>query len=84
MVLPGDLEPGATLVAGQKLYLQPKRRKAKEPFHIVKKGETMKSISQLHGIKLKMLYKKNHMKPGEEPKVGDKLFMRASKPSTAG
>lgn len=75
-----DLEPGATLIAGQKLYLQPKRNKAKEPFHTVKKGETMKSISQLHGIKLKKLYKKNNLKPGEEPKVGDQLYMRAQKP----
>ena len=77
-----DLEAGATLIAGQKLYLQPKRNKAKEPFHILKKGETMKSISQLHGIKLKQLYKKNNLKTGEEPKVGDELYMRAQKPTT--
>lgn len=76
-----DLKPGATLIAGQKLYLQPKRNQAKEPFHVVKKGETMKSISQLHGIKLKKLYKKNNMKAGEEPKVGEQLFMRAQKPA---
>lgn len=76
-----DLEAGATLIAGQKLYLQPKRNKAKEPFHTVKKGETMKSISQLHGIKLKKLYKKNNMKPGEEPKIGDQLYMRTNKKS---
>ncbi len=75
-----DLEPNAKLIAGQKLYLQPKRNNAKEPFHVVKKGETMKSISQLHGIKLKKLYKKNNMKAGEEPKLGDQLYMRAQKP----
>jgi LysM repeat protein len=75
-----DLEPNSKLIAGQKLYLQPKRNKAKEPFHTVKKGETMKSISQLHGIKLKKLYKKNNMKAGEEPKTGDQLYMRAQKP----
>ncbi|MGZ4034160.1 MAG: glucosaminidase domain-containing protein [Bacteroidia bacterium] len=77
-----DLEPGAKLVEGQKLYLQPKKNKAKEPFHIVKKGETMKSISQLHGIKLRSLYKKNLMEPGEEPKVGQKLYLRKKKSST--
>jgi LysM repeat protein len=78
-----DLDPNEKLIAGQKLYLQPKRNKAKEPVHTVKKGETMKSISQLHGIKLKKLYKKNHLKKGEEPKVGDKLYLRKSKPTTA-
>jgi len=77
-----DLEPNDKLIAGQKLYLQPKRNKAKEPFHTVKKGDTMKSISQLHGIKLKKLYKKNNMKPGEEPKLGEKLYLRQNKPSS--
>ena len=77
-----DLAPEAKLIAGQKLYLQPKRNKAKEPVHTVKKGETMNSISQLHGIKLKKLYKKNRMKRSEEPKPGDALYMRAQKPSS--
>jgi LysM repeat protein len=75
-----DLEPNAKLIAGEKLYIQPKRNRAKEPMHTVKKGETMRSISQLHGIKLKSLYKKNNLKPGEEPKPGDILFMRKDKP----
>lgn len=74
-----DLKPEDKLIAGQKLYLQPKRNKAKEPFHTVKRGETMRSISQLHGIKLKKLYKKNGMKPGEEPKAGEVLFLRQNK-----
>lgn len=75
-----DLEPNEKLIAGQKLYIQPKRNKAKEPFHTVKKGETMRSISQLHGIKLKSLYKKNHMKSGEQPKVGEQLYLRGNRP----
>jgi LysM repeat protein len=74
-----DLKPEDMLVTGQKIYLQPKRRKAIEPFHIVKKGDTMKSISQLHGIRLKSLYKKNKMKPGEEPVIGQQLYMRTTK-----
>lgn len=75
-----DLEPNEKLIAGQKLYIQPKRNKAKEPIHTVKKGETMRSISQLHGIKLKSLYKKNHMKAGEEPKIGEQLYLRNNRP----
>jgi len=67
------------LIAGQKLFLQPKRNKAKEPFHQVKAGETMKSISQFYGIKLRKLYLKNNMKEGEEPKVGDTLYLRKNK-----
>lgn len=75
-----DLTEKDKLIAGQKLYLQPKHRKAKEAFHTVKPGETMHSISQLHGIKLKCLYKKNNMKPGDQPKPGTVLYLRKNKP----
>lgn len=74
-----DLVKNDKLIAGQKLYLQPKRRNAKEEFHIVQRGETMKSIAQLHGIKIKHLYKKNRMKAGDQPKPGTKLFLRKRK-----
>lgn len=74
-----DLKPTDKLVAGERLYLQPKRRNAKEALHVVKKGETMRSISQLYAIKLNALYKKNGMNPGEEPKVGQTLYLRQSK-----
>ena len=76
-----DLSREDKLIPGQKLYLQPKGRKAMEEFHIVQKGETMRTISQFHGIKLKKLYKKNLLKPGEEPKIGDKLWLREKKPA---
>ena len=74
-----DLTRDEKLVPGQKIYLQPKRRKAKEEFHVVQKNETMHSISQLHGIKLKQLCKKNLLKQGEEPKIGDTLWLRKRK-----
>lgn len=75
-----DLSPKDKLQAGSKIYVERKRRKAKEPYHVVTKGETMKSISQLHGIRMYHLYKKNHLKTGQEPKVGDVLFLRHKKP----
>jgi len=64
------------LAKGEKVYLQPKRRKGDSPFHIVLEGETMYSISQIHGIKLKHLYKKNRMDFGSEPYVGQRLSLR--------
>lgn len=74
-----DLKPTDKLIAGERLYLQPKRRKAKEEFHVVKKGETMRYISQLYAIRLSSLYKKNHMNEGEEPKAGETLYLRQTK-----
>lgn len=77
-----DLKQSDKLQAGTKLYVERKRRKALEPFHVVTRGETMLSISQLHGIRLYHLYKKNRMKEGEEPKVGDILFLKHKKPKS--
>jgi len=64
------------LLEGEKVYLQPKRKKANKAYHIVLEGETMYSISQLYGIKLKYLYKKNRMNVGSEPYVGQKLSLQ--------
>ena len=71
-----------TPVAGQILYLQPKRDKA-EPgreTHLVMKGDTMHSISQKYGVKLKSLYEYNRMAEGEEAVEGQTIWLRNVKP----
>ncbi|KAA3644303.1 MAG: LysM peptidoglycan-binding domain-containing protein [Bacteroidetes bacterium] len=75
-----DLDKEVELFDNGVLFLQPKRAKAKEDLHIVGTGETMWDISQKYGIKLSKLYKKNRMNEGEEPNVGDKIYMRGRKP----
>ncbi len=74
-----DLNKDDALTPGEKIYLQPKRYNGDEEFHIVKQGETMRDISQQHGIKLKTLYKKNNMVVGTQPKVGNKLNLKSKK-----
>ncbi len=71
-----DLNKDDALTPGQKIYLQPKRYNGDEEFHIVKQGETMRDISQQHGIRLKTLYKKNNMAVGTQPEVGKKLNLK--------
>ena len=68
------IEPGAVI------YVEPKRKKASEDYHIVAEGETMRYISQLYAIKLKSLYKKNGLQEGHEPAKGTKIYLRQSKP----
>jgi LysM repeat protein len=77
-----DLDDDARLYPGQLLYLQPKRNRAEagNDYHIIKEGETMYSISQQYGIKLKVLYEKNRMEPGYEPPPGTELWLRKLKP----
>ena len=61
------------LIEGDRIYLQPKRKKSKQKNHVVKEGDSMYSISQAYGIKLKFLYKYNRMDIGTEPFIGQKL-----------
>jgi LysM repeat protein len=69
-------------VAGQMLYLQPKRDKAEpgKEVHVVNEGDTMYSISQSYGIKKAKLYEMNRMMEGEEPVAGGRLWLRTMKP----
>lgn len=77
-----DLPDEAILTPGQLVYLQPKRNKAEagKDFHVILEGETMYTISQLYGIKLKTLYEKNGLVPGRNPAVGTELWLRKVKP----
>ncbi|HDP75108.1 MAG TPA: LysM peptidoglycan-binding domain-containing protein [Bacteroidales bacterium] len=77
-----DLTRDSVLRSGQELYIQPKRWKAdrSNPVHTVEQGETMYKISQMYGVKLKSLYRKNRMKPGDEPEVGQLIYLRKRKP----
>ena len=76
-----DLDKDSKLSIGQTLYIQPKRSKAEAKFetHTVAQGETMQTISQLYGVKLKKLYKKNNLAVGAEIKVGDVVNLRSRK-----
>lgn len=77
-----DLDDNDELKPGQILYLQMKRNRAErgKDYHVVKEGETMHSISQLYGIRLRVLYRKNRMEPGNEPAAGTELWLRKTKP----
>lgn len=74
-----DLSKEDKISYGQKIYIEKKRRRALEPIHVVQKNETLKSISQLHGIRLSSVCKKNHLKPTDKLKVGDVIYLRQKK-----
>lgn len=70
------------IVPGQILYLQPKRDKAEpgKEVHICVKGDSMYSISQKYGVRLKKLYEMNRMNEAEQPDVDEKIWLRSKKP----
>lgn len=72
-----DLNKKDIIRPGDVIYLQAKRKKSKKKkYHVVKDGDTMRSISQKYGVKMKALYKKNNMIQGTEPVVGQKLSLK--------
>jgi LysM repeat protein len=68
------------IVVGETIYLKKKQKKADKTYknrpHTVKPGESMYSIAQYYGMRVKSLYKKNGLSPDYVPKVGDKLRVR--------
>ena len=73
-----ELQKDYTLVPGDIVYLKSKKEKAAEKYtvHIVRDGDSMHSISQLYGIRLKYLYKMNRKKDDYIPEIGDRLRVR--------
>jgi len=69
-------------VKNEILYIESKKRKAKKGQETYKigKGETMHYVSQMFGIKLSPLYRRNHIKKGTNPKEGTILYLRHKKP----
>ncbi len=74
-----DLYKGYELQEGDILYLDEKRKRAQKPniVHVLRAGESMYSVSQKYGIRLKNLYKMNKMQPEDPcPEVGTILRLR--------
>ena len=74
-----DLYKGYALQVGDILYLEKKNKKADKEHivHVLRTGESMYSISQKYGIRLKNLYKLNKMDEDDPtPKTGTILRLR--------
>lgn len=76
-----EISKNEKLKEGRELYIQPKRKKAEpnHPVHVVEKGETLYDISQMYGIKLKSLYRRNRIDENYEPTEGEKIYLRRRK-----
>ena len=71
-----DLSDKNFIKEGDIIFLQPKRKKAKVESHTVKQSETLQGISQLYGIKLKSICKKNNLEVETVLHLGQILELR--------
>ena len=70
-----DLPAGAPLNTGDMVYIKAKNKRSENGklIHIAKDGETMHSISQMYGIKLKNLYNINRRPKDSPVKAGQQI-----------
>lgn len=65
---------------GEIVWLKKKQKRAPKDYkgrlHYVREGESMYSIAQTYGIRLKSLYKLNHLSPDYDLRIGDALRLR--------
>jgi len=73
-----DRSAGYRPVANEVVYIQPKKSKTPRGLetHRVQQGESMHFISQMYGIKIKALYKRNNMSVGQQPAAGQVISLR--------
>lgn len=68
------------LQEGEIVWLKKKQKRAPKDYkgrlHYVRSGESMYSIAQHYGIRLKSLYKMNRLRPDYEMRIGDALKLR--------
>lgn len=77
-----EMEEEDVLIQGQLIFLQRKRRTGSNPYHIVEPGETMYIISQREGVRLEALETLNGLTKGQQPAIGEKIYLQGQAPST--
>jgi hypothetical protein len=76
-----DLKEEDILTQDQLIYLQRKRKTGDNEFHFVQNGETLYDICQAEGIRYESILTLNRLSFGEEPAIGEKIYLRAVAPS---
>jgi LysM repeat protein len=73
-----DMNQENVLTNDQLIYLQRKRKVGYTSIHIVQQGESMYGICQTEGVRYENILEYNHLKPGEEPAPGEKIYLQAT------
>lgn len=76
-----DLSEGYRPQTNEIVYVEGKNKKTSRHIltHMATANETMHYISQLYGIKLKPLYRRNKMKFGTQPIIGQEILLHSKK-----
>jgi hypothetical protein len=75
-----DMKEEDVLVKGQLIFLQRKRRAGSIEFHVVREAEAMYDIAQVEGVRLQDLLEMNQLDAGQQPAVGERIYLQRSAP----
>ncbi|WP_165372138.1 LysM peptidoglycan-binding domain-containing protein [Emticicia agri] len=75
-----DIKENDLLQIGQVYYLESKSARASVPFHVVRNGETLWSISQTYGVKLENLLKNNRFETVQRLQRGRIIWLQSVRP----
>jgi len=71
-----DIETDIRFAEGEKVYLAAKKKSAKVAEHEVGEFESLRDISQLYGISMDALRRKNQLRSGEELAAGEIALLK--------
>ena len=73
-----DLQRDYTLEEGDIIYLKEKNKNTVVDaiYHEVREGDSMHTISQMYGVRLKTLYKLNKMADDHIPEIGERVWLK--------
>ena len=77
-----DLSGRDVVRPGQIYYLQQKAKRAKVPFHVVQKNQTMREVSNVYGVRLKSLLNFNHILPTQRVQTGRIVWLQKKRPKS--
>jgi LysM repeat protein len=76
-----DVTEVASIKEGDLLFIQKKKRRNREGTYVVQPNDNMWTISQNKGVQLVALMNKNKLRPGEEPAMGETIYLRGQAPA---
>ncbi len=75
-----DMAPNMTIKPGTFIYLDPKKKRTYQNTHLIQDGENILYVSQLYGIKLDVLRKRNQLGLRDEPAINEVVYLNKNAP----
>ncbi|GAB3891317.1 LysM peptidoglycan-binding domain-containing protein [Spirosoma agri] len=66
---------------GEIYYLERKAKRAKVPFHVVQKNQTLREVASIYGVQLKSLLRFNDITATQRVQTGRVLWLQAKRPA---